>query len=375
MARRGNNEGTISKRVDGRWEARVSLPNGKRKCFYGKTREEVRKQMQEALHDAQKGVLPADGRQTVKQYLEYWLDLRKQTQKIGISTVRTYYYHIHRILPHIGQTLMMKLSAQQIQRMYLTMLGEGIASTTLFYTHNMLRAAMNDAVRQGVIQKSVLVAVTAPKNSNKEMQVLRPDQVQIFIKGIQGHRDEALYNLVLSTGLRAGEVFALQWHDIDFERRILTVRQGWHQEMKGYSMSLPKTPHSRRTIALSQRVIQLLLKHREQQEKEKEMVGERWQKEYNLIFPSTVGGRMMLERVCSYHLRPLLRNLGLPEIRFHDLRHTAATLLLGQGVNVKVVSEMLGHANVTTTLRTYAHVLPHMQEHAVQIMEDILTGG
>jgi integrase len=236
----------------------------------------------------------------------------------------------------------------------------------------MFSSAFKDAVRLGAVQRSIMLQVDAPRFTEREMQVLNPEQARQFLAGIQGNRFEALYGLVLSTGLRAGEVFALQWRDIDFVQGTLTVRSSFQREGGKYTMTHPKTRHSRRTIALSQFAIDVLAMHHENLQREIVQAGSIWQATYDLVFPNAYGRVFDFTNITSDYLRPLLKKLNLPEMRFHDLRHTAATLLLGAGVNIKVVSEMLGHSNISITLRIYAHVLPHMQSAAASVMDGIL---
>jgi integrase len=353
--KRGNNEGSIAQRKDGRWEARVSLPNGKRKSIYGKKYEDVRKQMNQVIRDAEEGVLPVDERQTVQQYLTSWLDIRKH--RVDASSIARYRRYLKAAIDAFGSTTLAKLKPQQIQKLYAELLDKGWAASTVESLHKTLSSAYKDAVKMGAVQKSIMRQVVAPRPIEKEMQVLNPEQAKQLLAGAQGERFEAVYAVVLSTGLRAGEVFALQWKDIDFNQHTLTIRSAWQRAGTKYIMTQPKTRRSRRIIALSQLAIDALMKHRARLEQESIHAGSLWSPQYDLVFPNFHGKVIDFTNFTTKHLHPLLRKLNLPEIRFHDLRHTAATLLLGAGVNIKVVSEMLGHSNITITLRTYAHAV------------------
>jgi integrase len=368
--RRGNSEGTITKRADGRWEARLSLPDGKRKSFYGKTQQEVQRKLKRAQRDIEEGLPLVNEKQTVEGYLTSWLDIMKY--RIDASSLDRYRTYYRAIIAQIGNLPLTKVTAQHLQHLYSALLEKGWSAGTVNALHGMLHDALKQGTRLGVVQRNVVDLVDPPRRQEHDMQVLTPEQVRVFLASVAGDRFEALYVLVLSTGLGAGEVFALGWQDINLVEKTLSVRRAWQRTNTEYLLTLPKTVRARRTIALSQRAIEALVCHRERQQKERELLGDAWDSTYDLVFPNAWGKVVTFENFSHRTLHPALKRAGLPLIRFHDLRHTAATLLLSKGVNIKVVSEMLGHANVSITLRIYAHVLPHMQQAAAQAMDDIL---
>jgi integrase len=204
------------------------------------------------------------------------------------------------------------------------------------------------------------------------MRSLTAEQARILFDAAKGDRLEALYVLAVTTGLRQGELLGLKCDDIDLEvgtlqmRRILTTTKG------GPVLSAPKTKGSRRTVRLSQMALEALTSHLDHQLGEIDRAAGLW-RENGLIFASESGSPLSRHHVTAHRFKPLLRRAGLPEIRFHDLRHTCATLLLSNNVNPKVVSEKLGHASIAITLDTYSHVLPTMQESAAKAMEDALS--
>jgi integrase len=180
--------------------------------------------------------------------------------------------------------------------------------------------------------------------------------------------------LALATGMRAGELDTLQWKDINLESGSLQVRRTLQWTADGLRWDNAKTDHSRRRIALPDLAVEALRRHRARQEAERAQLGEAW-RDHDVAFTDTSG-----ERLAREHFRTdrwygsVVKRAGLPMIRFHDLRHTAATLLLERGVNPKAVSEMLGHSSVAVTLTLYGHVTPHMQQEAVATMERTLGG-
>jgi integrase len=226
-----------------------------------------------------------------------------------------------------------------------------------------------------LVQRNVSDLVQKPRRRRTKRITLTESQVQTFLRAIKGNRLEALYVLALSTGLREGELLGLSWSDVDLERGILQITLSL-QESDGpvrRVLDEPKTVHSRRRISLSKTAIEALRRHRERQELERSL--ELWDTSYDLVFPNTLGRPLHPSHLLRRQFLPLLRKAGLPALRFHDLRHTAATLLLRRGVNPKIVNEMLGHANISITLDIYSHVTPDMQEMAAGVMDAILGEG
>jgi integrase len=213
--------------------------------------------------------------------------------------------------------------------------------------------------------------VEVPRMRHHKMKTLSEAQAQHLLAVAHGDRLEALYVLALATGMRQGELLALRWHDVDLEGASLQVRASVHYTKAGYLFEEPKTKYSRRRIALSRISVEALRDHRVRQLAERLEVGPAWD-DMDLVFPKPVGRPIDGVSMVKLRFYPLLERAGLPRIRFHDLRHTAATLLLGRSINPKVVSEMLGHSHVSVTLGIYSHVMPHMQQQAAEAMDQAL---
>ena len=365
---RGQNEGSIKKRADGRWEARVMREDGTRKSFYCKTRQEAASRLTEALGDIKKGLPIVDESQTVEEYLLSWVDAMKHTVKPRTWKYYKDYVRLHAI-PLIGKVKLGKLKAQDIQSLYTRKLNQGLSSTTVNHLHAVLHKALNNAFRLGLVQRNITDMVDHPRMAHHEIAPLTAEQVGAFLTAATGERLEALYVLAVTTGMREGELLALTWRDIDFEKSRLQVRATLQFLEGKFVFTEPKTAGSRRNIGLPKITVEALRQHRLRQNEERALLEDNWDTSHDLIFPNTVGKPINATNLIKRGLKPLLKKAGVPPIRFHDLRHTAATLLLSKGVNVKVVSEMLGHADVTTTLRIYAHVLPHMQQTATDTMD------
>jgi integrase len=213
--------------------------------------------------------------------------------------------------------------------------------------------------------------VRPPRRRHHEIEPLSEEQAQTLLQVVAGDRFEALYVLTLTTGMRLGELVGLRWRDVDVNRAKLQVRMSVQEDGYKFILAEPKTPHSRRTISLSRKAVHALREHQARQDQEKAKLGPAWDASLDLVFPNTIGCIMIPDHLSGRNFKRYLAAAGLPDIRFHDLRHTAATMLLRQGVHVKVVSEMLGHADISITLRIYAHVIPDMQQEAANKMDDV----
>jgi integrase len=375
MGKRANHEGSIYKRGDGRWAGTITLGyeggKRKRKTFYGETRREVQEALTKALRDVQLGVPIVSDRQTVEQYFTDWLATIKLNIRFNTWERYEQYVRLY-IVPAFGNVALSKLTPQHIQRLYTSKLNEGYSTTTMAHLHTVIHHALDAALRFGLVQRNVAEFVEPPKVAKKEMRPLSPEQARKLLEAARDERFEALYVLALTTGMRLGELLALRWQDVDLEQGNLQVRVTLQKAPKGFTLYHPKTQRSRRSIALTQLAIEALRQHRELQGAQRALLGEAWQ-DRDLVFPNLEGGQMITSNLLFSNYKPLLRKAGLPAIRVHDLRHTAATLLFIQGIHPKVVSEMLGHASVSITLDLYSHVLPNMQREAVGRMDELLT--
>ncbi|HVB23564.1 MAG TPA: tyrosine-type recombinase/integrase [Ktedonobacteraceae bacterium] len=369
MANRGHGEGSIYQRSDGRWVASISLDNRKRKTFYGKTRKEVQEKLRVALNEQKQGILATGPQQTVKQYLENWLEeVHKAT--IRPSTYRSYRSALdNRIFPAIGHIPLQKLTAQRVQALYSQLLSSGLAEKSVRNTHGLLHKAFDNAVRWGLVSRNICDSVSQPRRIRHEIQPLTIEQARRLIEAAQGHSLEGLLTVTVATGMRLGELLALHWQDVDFEHQSLHVQRSvGYIRNQGYVESEPKTAKSRRKIALPAFVCEALKQHCTRQLARRLQVGTAWQ-DRDLVFCNRKGGFLDPDHLRKRFYK-LLRDAHLPTVRFHDLRHSAATILLSTGVHPKVVQEILGHSQISMTLDTYSHVLPSMQEEAMHKLDD-----
>src|SRR6266567_569746 len=325
MAKRGNGEGSIYRRNDGRWVGEMTIEGRRRKFVYGKTRKEVQEKLQTALQELQQGiVLTGTARQTLEQFLTDWLE-NSQKQSVRARTYERYeeIVRLH-VVPVLGRHRLQKLSAQHLQSFYTKKLNEGLAATTVGCFHNVLHKALDTAVKWNLISRNVCDLVSPPRRKRFEFQPLTVEQVYQLLDAARGHYMEALFKLALATGMRRGELLGLKWQDIDFAKGALQVRRVLSRipsimPGKGYTEAEPKTQRSRRTIIIAPFALKPLKEHRIRQSEEKKRAGEGWQ-EHDYVFCTPIGTRLNPTRDMLDQLKVFLKKAGLPDIRFHDLR-------------------------------------------------------
>jgi integrase len=378
MPKRGNGEGSIypvkdkNGRVKGyRGSYWVHTAEGpKRRYISGKKREDVRDKLAKALSDRADGLVFDAGALTVGEYLDRWLGDVKDT--VRKSTHEGYEYAIGpHIKPALGRIKLKDLNPAQIRWFYRERLDSGLAPATVHKMHVVLHKALKAAVADGLIPRNAAAGLKLPRITREEIDPLTEEQSRRLLESVRGDRLEALYVLALNTGMRQGELLALKWDDVDLERGILRVRRTLTHADKAFVLGEPKTKNSRRTIRLTTGALDALRAHLSRQLREMEQMGSLYQPG-GLIFATQSGTIINPSNLRNRSFKPLLKHAGLPEIRFHDLRHTCATLLLGRDVNAKVVSEMLGHSSISITLDIYSHLLPDMQEKAAKALEEAL---
>ena len=275
------------------------------------------------------------------------------------------------IVPAVGHLQLAKLSPQHVQSFINDKLAEGLSPRTVQYLHAVLRRALNQALKWDLLPRNVATLVEPPRVRRPEVQPLTTDQVQIFLEATRGDRLEALYTLVLAVGLRQGEALGLRWTDLELDGGTLSVRTALQRIGGKLCLVEPKTARSRRTITLPPVVVSALRLHRARQLQERLLAGANWQ-DTGLVFTTTIGTPMDARNLTK-RFQKALKGAGLPKKRFHDLRHTCASLLLVQGVHPRVVMEILGHSQMSLTMDTYSHVMPTLQQEAAGLMEALLT--
>jgi integrase len=378
MPKRGNGEGSIYpyKNRDGKvigyrgsyWVYTTKGP--KRRYVSGKRREDVRDKLTTALSDREDGFVFDAGAMRVGEYLDRWLKDVEGT--VRESTYQRYEYAVGpHIKPALGRIKLKDLGPAQVRWFYRDRLDSGLAPASVHKLHVVVHKALKAAVADGLIPRNVADGLKLPKLSREEINSLSREEARRLLDAARGERLEALYVLALNTGMRQGELLALKWDDVDLEGGVLRVRRTLTRAGKVYATGEPKTRNSRRVIRLTGAAVEALRRHLSRQLEEMERVGSLYQPG-GLVFATGAGTIINPSNLRNRSLKTLLKVAGLRPVRFHDLRHTCATLLLSQNVNPKIVSEMLGHASVSITLDVYSHLMPEMQEKAARALEEVL---
>ena len=376
--RRSNGEGNIRKRKDGRWEGRYTAGHdpatGKQvfKNVLGKTQAEVKEKLKKALVECGKIDFTKTGQYTVGTWMDAWYENVAKI-KVRPSSHQTYKGYIdNHIKPNIGNIPLEKLTTMDLQKLYRKLLTKGrverieskeqpkgLSAKTVRNINQVISSAMDFAVAQKIISENPCKAVALPKLEHKEMQTIPAEQLQAFLQEAKATGVYEMYYIELATGLRRGELLGLKWSDIDWKNGIIKVRRQVAR-VNGEIVEAPlKTKNSYRAVTISQQAIEVLKTQKAKTNDE-------------YVFPSPNGGPISPDSVNNM-LKRVLERAGIPKVRFHDLRHTFATIALQNGVDIKTVSGMLGHFSAGFTLDTYAHVTTAAQKEAAETMGQVLT--
>ena len=360
--RRANGEGSVCRRADGRWVATVSIgrdANGRirRRAVYGRTQRDALAHLRRLQADLAAGRPVTPDKTRVGEFLERWLEDAARPS-VAFNTLRIYRgFAKNHIAPAIGGVTVRQLSPANVLFLQSEMERKGASPRLRQMVHTMLRRVLRDAVQWGMLARNPCDLVERPRASRGEASYLDAEQVRALLAAARGDRLESLIVLAVSTGLRQGELLGLQWGDIDLQAGTLAVRRQLVEETKGRPvLGELKTARSRRLVVLPEIAIASLRSH-------KSRLGIA-QHPTALVFTGARGGPLRKTNLLRRWYHPLVEKAGLRRFRFHDLRHTHATLLLSQGVHPKVVQERLGHSSVMMTLDTYSHVTPSLQAEA-----------
>ena len=376
--KRANGEGSIRKRKDGRWEGRYTAGHhpvtGKQifKSVLGKTQAEVKEKLKKALVEAGQIDFTKSGKYTVGTWMDEWFENVAKI-KVRPSSHQTYRGYIdNHIKPNIGSIPLEKLTTMDLQKLYRTLLTKGrverieaenqpsgLSAKTVRNINQVISSALDLAVAQKIIPSNPTDACELPKVEHREMQTIPEEQLQAFLAEAKATGVYEMYYIELATGLRRGELLGLKWQDIDWKNGIIKVRRQIAR-VDGQIVEAPlKTKNSYRTVTISPQAIEVLKQQRAKTHDQ-------------YVFPSPNGGPISPDSVNNM-LKRVLARAGIPKVRFHDLRHTFATIALQNGVDIKTVSGMLGHFSAGFTLDTYAHVTTAAQKEAAQTMGNVLS--
>ncbi|HUZ70446.1 MAG TPA: site-specific integrase [Candidatus Saccharimonadales bacterium] len=373
--RRDRGDGAIFQRADGRWVARLRDSAGRTRYLYAKDRAHAKQRLAEAQAVVHVGQPLPDQRLTFGRYLLDWVaGLGAGVKPRTVAYYETYVRR-HLLTSDLAQTPLARLEPSDLRRLYTMKLSSGLSSTSVHHIHAVIHVALQRAVDDGVLGRNVAALVgrsNRPKVRHIEMNTIAEgDQPRRFLEAAKGERLEALLILALTTGMRRGELLALRWKDVNLDRSVLAVTgslQG--QSRSTLSIATPKSGKSR-SVALGTVAVTALREHRKSQAQEQLLVGGEW-RNLGLVF-ATGFGDLLSPTTLRLALRRTLTRANLPTIRFHDLRHSAATIMLSRDVHPKMASEMLGHSTIAITLDLYSHVTANMQRQAADAIDAALA--
>ncbi len=378
--RRVRGTGAAPKPVPGKdlWVARLDLGiiDGKRvrKPFYGKTRKEAQAKLDKARDELRRGLPIANERKTVGKFLtDEWLPSVKP--HVRPSTYRSYEQNVRLYLvPALGHRKLAALQPEHVEALMADKTAAGLKSLSVRRFLVILRLALKAAEARGLVARNVARLVKPPRVEHRELTILTPAQAAAFLDAAWGDRLEALYSVALTLGLRQGEALGLRWADVDLGARTLTVRTGMQRVGKvgeggGLRHVETKSATSRRTLALPAVIVMALTAHRARQDDERG--AGRWE-DHGLVFCTRYGTPLDGANVTKY-FQKLLQGARLPHMRYHDLRHSAASFLAAQGVPITVAKEILGHSDIRLTANVYTHVLDAAKREAADAMDRLFA--
>jgi len=347
------------------------------------TKKEAEKELAKWLVEIERGTAIEGSKMTVGEYLLHWVDTVAR-HNVRVTTYESYRWMIAKhIIPTLGSVPLQKLTAAQVQGFYSEKLSGGASPRLVHLCHLRLRQALTQAVKWNMVSRNVTDAVDAPTVRYKRGGTWTPAEARTFLAAALSDGYSPLWHLALATGMRRGELLGLRWQDVDEKRGTIAVFQNVVAYKGAALIQEPKTPAARRTVILDPMCLSLLRAHRKRQAARQLAAGPEW-RNLDLIFTTPDGGpinpnnvsrnfAVIMQRAEQQRKAEHLDSLPLPRIRFHDMRHTHATLLLQEGEAVHTVSARLGHANAAITLSIYAHVTPSMQESAASTIGRLLS--
>jgi len=370
--------GSIREKSKGSWQIQIYTGTGAdgKPCRHFETvrgrKSDAQRRLTELLSSLDKGVYTPPGRLTVAEHLHTWLEGYVKTN-CSHRTLDSHQSIIeHHLIPDLGHLQLKHLHPQIIQSYY-GKACEKLSARSVHYHHRILSQSLKYAVRQGYLGRNPCELVDPPSWKGKVMRTLTPSEVEILFKGAVGNYYYPVIYTAVSTGLRQAELLGLRWRDIDLDMLSISVSQVLYKRGGTCVFKEPKTAHSRRRVAMTPKLSLFLKDYRASREVLYLKLGKILSLD-DLVFTS-MQGKPIDPGVVSHTFAKIAMQVGLKDVRFHDLRHTFASLMLLCGAKPKVISEALGHSSVGFTLDVYSHIIEGMQEDAMALLDEVLPAG
>lgn len=381
VARREKGTGSyVYREPEGRWQGKITHRG---RTYYvsvagpndHRTEAKIKKELKDLAADIAEG-RALDNRQTVGQYLKWWVDEVKAPTR-QISTVAGYRRYIKDHLePALGRILLRDLTPQDVQAGLNEIARKPRSPRTVQQARGILRAALEQALSYGLVTRNAAAPVSLSPVRTAEVRPFTPEEAKLFLDAIAGDRLEALYTVAISIGLRQSEALGLRWKDVDLKKtHRVTVRQKLVRLKGEITFDAPKTERSRRTIVLPAAAVDALQEHQARQREERKAwlkAGQSWPA-HDLVY-TLADGSPLVGSTVTHQFQRLLRAKKLRVIRFHDLRHSCASLLLAQGATLKDVMETLGHSQIGLTANLYGHLYDDRRDELAAMMDRALGG-
>ena len=378
--KRANNEGTITKRADGRWEGKIIVglkPDGSpdRKSVYGRTQKEAKEKLEELKSDLRSGTYAAPSDVKVGEWLRAWVnDYAQVSTRLG--TYKKYHSLIeNHIVPTIGNLKLQDLKTSSVQKLFAVLLKsgntrtkKGLSAATVAEIHLILNQACKQAIICNLIRRNPVDGTKKPTREKPEINPYTEDELDQFLKTVKDHIHYPAYFLNAYSGLRRGELLGLKWNNVDFKTNSISIIRSVKANKNEKTHT--KTKSSMRTIPVGKKVMLVLQAHKEKQDALKTLLGDSYI-DNGLVFCQESGKQLCPRSFCRSFERALAHH-KLRKIRFHDLRHTHATILLMKGVPVHVVSARLGHSSIRVTLDFYSHIVPGIQDQVAELLDQMI---
>ncbi len=377
---------TLISKEKNSWKVRIEMPkdiNGKRKqkayTVYG-TKKEAEKFLTEKLRELDTGLLIDTKKMKLGEYFEYWLK-EYCYNNLSINTIEGYEQYIEKhIKPKLGNIELEKLKPLQLQSFYSEKLENGklngkggLSRQTVRTLHRIIHGALTQAVKWQLVSRNVADCVEPPKPKKYEAKFLNDEQTNLLIEKVKKSDIYIPVIIAIFTGMRRGEVLGLNWQNVNIEKGYIRVEQELSCTKQGLKILPPKTNKSKRNIAIPDTLVNILKKHKTEQMKNKLLLGKEYQNE-NMVctYPN---GKLFYPKRFSAKFHELLEKNGLPIVRFHDLRHSHASLLVKLGIQPKIISERLGHSNIGITMDLYSHLYEEADREVADMFGNLIKAN